>query len=312
MAEVGSDISLTDEQNVTRIAAFDIDPDVATTMRFWDQPATASIEDWVNDNPTYTMRVQSTTEGPYELTHHSGGGDYNSWQTADTDTQAFVAGLRTGHRFIFAIAGTAPVVTEHAHDAGDAAWAFAVPQPTVVHTAAPDPLRIDDWVQTGYRAPVILVLLEGDIAGNRVTASPASAALANQGDLSVDGANLIIGSLERYSAGATVRLDRVSGDGLSAVFSNSGNPTYPNAVLFIQTTDDGVSLYDTGSTGFTFANFALQTGESADPFSNIVTGTRFLLAIAEPVGDLTVDAGNASWEFEASSADSYDRSIASS
>ena len=221
-----------------------------------------------------------------------------------------MAGLRTGHRFIFAIAGTAPVVTEHAHDAGDAAWAFAVPQPTIVLTAAPDPLRINDWVQTGYHDPVILVLLEGDISGNLVTASPASAALTNQGDLSVDGANLIIGSLERYENGATVRLDRVSGSALSSVFSDSGNPTYPNAVLFIQTTDDGVSLYDTGSTGFTFANFLLRTGESADPFNNIVTGTRFLLAIAEPVEDLTVDAGDVSWEFEASPANSYDRSIA--
>ena len=299
VAEVGSDISLTDEQNVTRIAAFDIDPDVATTMRFWDPPATASIEDWVNDNPTYTMRVQSTTEGPYELTHHSGGGNYNSWQTADADTQAFVAGLRTGHRFIFALAGTAPVVTEHAHDAGDAAWAFAFPQPTIVLTAAPDPLRINDWVQTGYRNPVILVLLEGDISGDRVTANPASAALANQGDLSVDGANLIIGYLERFSAGATARLERASGDALHDVFSDSGSPMYPNAVLFIQTTDDGVSLYEAGSAGFNFANFALRTGESADPFNDIVTGTRFLLAIAEPVEDLTVDAGDVSWEFEA-------------
>ena len=75
--EVGSDISLTDEQNVTRIAAFDNNLDVPTTMRFWNNPATASIEDWVNDNPTYTIRVQSTTEGPYELTHHSGGTNYN-------------------------------------------------------------------------------------------------------------------------------------------------------------------------------------------------------------------------------------------
>ena len=108
--EVGSDISLTDDQNVTRIAAFDIDPDVPTTMRFWNSPATQSIEDWVNDNPSYTIRVQSTTEGPYELTHHSGGTNYNSWQTADAATQAFVAGLRTGHRFLFVIAGTAPVV----------------------------------------------------------------------------------------------------------------------------------------------------------------------------------------------------------
>ena len=140
---------------------------------------------------------------------------------------------------------------------GAVSWAFDLPEPTVTHTAAPDPLRIDDWVQTGYRNPVILVLLEGDITGNRVTASPASAALANQGDLSVDGANLIIGALERYSAGATVRLDRVSGDALSSVFSNSGTPTYPNAVLFIQTTDGGVSLYDIGSVGFTFANFSL-------------------------------------------------------
>ena len=77
VAEVGSDISLTDEQNVTRIAAFDNDLDVPTTMRFWNSPNTASIEDWVNDNPTYTIRVQSTTEGPYELTHHSGGTNYN-------------------------------------------------------------------------------------------------------------------------------------------------------------------------------------------------------------------------------------------
>ena len=116
--EVGSDISINNNQNVTRIAAFDVDPDVATTMRFWNHPATESIEDWVDANPGYTMRLQSTTEGPYELTHHSGGARYNSWQTDDSDTQDFVAALRTGHRFIFVLAEPLPTALAGAANAG--------------------------------------------------------------------------------------------------------------------------------------------------------------------------------------------------
>ena len=64
-----------------------------------------------------------------------GGGGFARF-TLPADAQTLLNGIASSDRFIFKAARPAAVPTDHAVDAGDAAFAFALPQPTVTHTTA--------------------------------------------------------------------------------------------------------------------------------------------------------------------------------
>ena len=51
-----------------------------------------------------------------------------------TNDQLLVAGITaSGELFIFALTRPEPEPEDHAVDAGDAAWAFSLPQPSITH-----------------------------------------------------------------------------------------------------------------------------------------------------------------------------------
>ena len=64
--------------------------------------------------------------------------------TLPADAQTLLDNLADGDRFIFKLARPATVPVDHAVNAGDATFAFALPQPTVTHTtAAPTDHAVD-------------------------------------------------------------------------------------------------------------------------------------------------------------------------
>ena len=142
----------------------------------------------------------------------------------------------------------------------------------------PPDIVIADWNGDDYQTPIILAVVQATVTANFLTVTNVT---PNEGELEV-GSDLTIGRVERRSGG-TVRLYRATGSTArsDAYFNTSGSPTYPEAELIIQTTDDGVAKYDVSGSGNN-ANFSLGTGENADVSDNIVTGDFFLLAIAEP------------------------------
>ena len=112
-----------------------------------------------------------------------------------------------------------------AGDAGDVAWAFDVPEPTVTYTppAHTSTLAISDWNSVGYQAPIVLALLPATISGADITVDPVTAIA---GDLFV-ASDLTIDGVERYAAQDSIRL-RKTGDGLfSTYFDNEAYAAVP-------------------------------------------------------------------------------------
>ena len=68
-----------------------------------------------------------------------------------TGDQAAFNAIDTGERFILAIARPPTATQDHAVDAGDVAWAFDLPQPTVTHTPFA-PVTTDHAVNAGALA----------------------------------------------------------------------------------------------------------------------------------------------------------------
>ena len=161
--------------------------------------------------------------------------------------------LRTGDRFIFALARAAPAVAA---------------------------LTTGDWDDTGYEASVVLALLEATVSGEDLTLDPVTPV---SGSLVV-ASNLTISKVSRPSATA-IRLFRTNAStGLSTYFDDEGSPVYPNAKLFIVIDDVARTQvpFSIGSTGFGFNNWAIDDSGQQTLLGGISTGDRFVLAIAEP------------------------------
>ena len=204
----------------------------------------------------------------------------------------------------FAFTIPQPTVTytpagSHAIDAGDVEFAFTIPQPTVTYTAAStSTLAISDWNSVGYQAPIVLALLPATISGADITVDPVTAIA---GDLVV-ASDLTIDGVERYAAQDSIRLRR-TGDALfSSYFDNEASPQYPDAKAFIVIDDQARTHvpFTIGATGGGFNNWNYDTISQESLIEAIVTGDRFLLAIAEPLAPVvqTVDAGNVEFVFD--------------
>ena len=187
----------------------------------------------------------------------------------------------------------------HTVDAGDVAWAFDLPEPTVTYTPPPTlGLATSDWNSAGYQAPIVLALLPATISGADITVDPVTAIA---GDLFV-ASDLTIDGVERYAAQDSIRL-RKTGDGLfSTYFDNEASPLYPDAKAFIVIDNQARTHipFTIGSTGGGFNNWNYDTASQESLIEAIATGDRFLLAIAEPLSALahTVDAGDVAWAFD--------------
>ena len=76
------------------------------------------------------------------------GDHFVTWEVPTND-QLLVAGITDGDLFIFALTRPEPVSTDHAVDAGDSAFVFALPQPSVTHVPFVAPVTTDHAVQCG-------------------------------------------------------------------------------------------------------------------------------------------------------------------
>ena len=79
------------------------------------------------------------------------GDNFVTWNVPTND-QLLVAGITDGDLFIFALTRPEPESVDHAVDAGDSAWAFALPQPSVTHVPFVAPATTDHVVNAGDAA----------------------------------------------------------------------------------------------------------------------------------------------------------------
>ena len=183
------------------------------------------------------------------------------------------------------------VSTNYTVDAGDVEFAFTVPQPTVRTST----ISISDWDDTGYRAAIVLALVEAEVAGNDITVDPVTP-LAGELDVATD---LTIDNVERRNAGVNIRLRRTGAGAFSTYMDNEGSPQYPDAKMFM-VVEDGANIeqipFTIGNTGSGASNWTIDDSNGQAPLiAGIATGDRFVLAIAEPVVAYAVNAGDVDW-----------------
>ena len=247
-----------------------------------------SLELTVGSNSLLVSLAGADTTEPYVWTPTNG-----AEVTAFEALLSGVAGTESCQLIIRDFTPGVPI--SHTVDAGDVAFAFTIPQPTVTYTP-PAILATSDWDGAGYQAPIVLALLPATISGADITVDPVTAIA---GDLVV-ASDLTISGVERHAAQDSIRL-RKTGDGLfSSYFDNEGTPLYPAAKAFIVI--DNLARthipFTIGATGGGFNNWSYDTASQESLVEAIATGDKFLLAIAEPITDHVVDAGDVAWDFD--------------
>ena len=202
-----------------------------------------------------------------------------------------------------------PVVTnDYTVNAGDAAFAFALPQPTVTHTAAPTvQLVLSDSDDTGLdvEAKALLVAsaaatVAGDIfwadADRGGTDTPLD------GELGLGATNTVISRFRRVSASvlALTHDSNPSALDLAAYFGAGGDGN--DLALYFQTLSGAVSFSvaaQLGNAGDNWAQFTLPA-DAQTLLDGIASGARFIFKAARPVtvsADHAVDAGDAAFAF---------------
>ena len=144
-----------------------------------------------------------------------------------------------------------------------------------------DVVAISDWTVLDYQTPIVLALLEATVSGVDLTVDPVTAI---EGDLIV-GDDLTIDGVERHPPGQPLIRLRRSGGGDFSTYFGSGN-TYENAKLWIVVsapTGPVTIPFSHGASGGGYSNWNLDTASQRATFDAIASGTRFVLAMAEPV-----------------------------
>ena len=194
---------------------------------------------------------------------------------------------------------TPPATVAHSVDAGDVSWSFDITEPTVTYTppAPTSTLATSDWNSAGYQAPIVLALLPATISGSDITVDPVTAIAGN---LFV-ATGMTIDGVESYPDQDSIRLRRTGDGRFDSYFDNEASPLYPDAKLFIVI--DNLARthipFTIGATGGGFNNWNYDTASQESLIEDIATGDRFLLAIAEPLAAAhVVDAGDVAWVFD--------------
>ena len=117
-----------------------------------DNPAALSLNTYfAAGGSDLTLYLQTAADGLVSFAVSAqidtSGGNFVRF-TLPADAQTLLDNISTGDRFIFALARPAPVPVDHAVNAGNASWAFALPEPTVTHTPA-TPTTTDHAVDAG-------------------------------------------------------------------------------------------------------------------------------------------------------------------
>ena len=107
-----------------------------------DSPSALSLIDYFGsggDGNDLTLYLQTAADGLVSFAVgtqiSTSGGNFVRF-TLPADAQTLLDNISIGDRWIFALARPATVSVDHAVDAGDLSWTFAVPQPTVTHVSA--------------------------------------------------------------------------------------------------------------------------------------------------------------------------------
>ena len=105
-----------------------------------DNPSVLAIGTYFaagGDGADLTLYLQTAADGLVSFAVAgqitSSGGNFVRF-TLPAAAQTLLDNLDTGDRWIFAFARPTPVAVNHAVDAGDASWTFAIPEPTITHT----------------------------------------------------------------------------------------------------------------------------------------------------------------------------------
>ena len=152
-----------------------------------------------------------------------------------------------------------------------------------------DVVAISDWTVPGYQTPIVLALLEATVSGVDLTVDPVTAI---EGDLVVAN-DLTIDGLERHDPPQSPLRLRKTGNGNFLTYFRS-NGLYPSAKLWIVilgATGPITMAFSHGASGGGYSNWNIDTASQRATFNAIASGTRFVLAMAEPVVDvdLSVD-----------------------
>ena len=193
----------------------------------------------------------------------------------------------------------APDTVDHAVDAGAASFAFAVPQPTVTHIPPGVLLTLADWTQPADTENIVLALIQAPaiITEPDFGDFPVGSPLILDGEVVV-ASDLTLVMAERHSSG--IRLRKTGAAGFSTYFDNEGNPQYPAAKLYIQTSASEVIPLEIAATGGGFNNWTYEDDADRTNIEGISAGDRFILAITTPSSaavDHAVDAGTAEFSF---------------
>ena len=245
-----------------------------------------------------------------------------SRQAADDITHADLAGILEGGVYANGIAWfvepdantaigfrqTTPTV-DHAVDAGDAAYAFALPQPTVTHTAAPTAqLVLSDSDDTGLEVVAKALLAASaaaTVAGNIFWADADRAGTDTplDGELGLGANNTVISRFRRVSATVLVLNDNdnPSAFDIGAYFNTGGGGN--DLTLYFQTLSGEVSFSvatQLVNQGGAFAQFTLPAAAQT-LLDGIASGDRFIFKAARPSTTPTghaVDAGDSAFAFQ--------------
>ena len=211
-----------------------------------------------------------------------------------------VAALSPGPSATIVISDQPPTTAvDHAVDAGAASFAFAVPQPTVTHIPPGVLLTLADWTQPADTENIVLALIQAPaiITEPDFGDFPVGSPLILDGEVVV-ASDLTLVMAERHSSG--IRLRKTGAAGFSTYFDNEGNPQYPAAKLYIQTSASEVIPLEIAATGGGFNNWTYEDDADRTNIEGISAGDRFILAITTPSSaavDHAVDAGTAEFSF---------------
>ena len=199
-----------------------------------------------------------------------------------------------------------PPGTDHAVDAGNVSWTFAIPEPTVTH-AIGQTLALSDFDDAGLdvEAAAVLVASAPGTAGNTLYADSdrGGSDTPLEGELGLGPDEVVISRI-RHGAATVLSLNDNNNPASLALddfFEGDGN----GLTMYFQTEADGVVSFDvadqlSGNRNSATVRFSLPA-DAQTLLNNIPDGGRWIFALAQatPVAvDHEVDAGDVSWSFD--------------
>ena len=244
----------------------------------------------------YLQFVNGTVITLTNTEQNSPGGGFLSYSTPAFPAAWQIAAhtLRTsGTRFILGIGIPEPVGVDHTADAGGASWAFAAPEPSITYTPA---LTLADRVIPSGHNTVFAALIHAQVSSLNVFGATLDGDTRLTSDLTIASGAPLVFSVQFFRGGSG-NFANLFGAGRAlreASFHIQTTATDLNSVDIdnipssdVEADAFYVSRTITGGTGF------------RNRFAGLVTGNLFILSMTLPPLAHAVNAGDASWTFDA-------------